>query len=71
LTRASFQSLPATLSGSIPGRLPPCALVTGTVDLAVVHAAERDDVFIARLASQCARLRIAKMMRIGWHTAAD
>ena len=28
------------------------ALVPGTVDLAVVHAAERDDEFIARLASE-------------------
>jgi hypothetical protein len=30
--------------------LPPCALVSGAVHLAVVHAVERDDEFIARLA---------------------
>jgi hypothetical protein len=51
--------------------LPPCALVTGAVDLAVVHAAERDREFIACLAAERTRLRIAKMMRIGWLTAAD
>ena len=48
-----------------PSRLPPCALVTSAVDLAVVHAAERDDEFIARLAAERARLRVAKMMGVG------
>ena len=52
------------------GRLPPGALVTGAVDLAVVHAAERDDEFVARLAAERTRLRVAKMMGIGWLTAA-
>jgi hypothetical protein len=54
-----------------PGRFPPGRLVAGAVELAVVHAAERDDEFIARLASERPRLRIAKMMRVGWLTAAD
>ena len=53
------------------GRLPPSPLVASPVDLAVVHAAERDDEFIARLAPERARLRVAKMMGIGWLTAAD
>jgi hypothetical protein len=54
-----------------PDRLPPRAFVPGAVDLAVVHPAERDNEFVARLASERARLRIAKMMGIRWLTAAD
>jgi len=41
------------------------ALVPGTVDLAVVHAAERDCEFIAGLATERARLRKPEMMRVG------
>ena len=41
------------------------------MDLSVVHAAERDREFIARLAAERPRLRISKMMGIGWLTAAD
>jgi hypothetical protein len=52
------------------GHLPPCALVTGAVDLTVVHSAERDREFIARLAAERTRLGISKMMRIRWFTAA-
>src|SRR6516162_9704543 len=66
-----FPELVGDLERIDPGRLPPCALVAGAMDLAVVHAAERDDEFITRLAAERTRLGIAKMMGIGRLTAAD
>jgi hypothetical protein len=45
--------------GIDPSLLPPCALITGAMNLAVVDAAERDHEFIAHLPAQRARLHEA------------
>jgi hypothetical protein len=54
-----------------PGVLPPVALVTVAMKLAMVPSTECDDPLIADLSSKCAMLREAQMMRIGRHAAAD
>ena len=53
------------------GRLPPCLLVAGAMDRAVMRAAERDGEFVARLAAERARLHVAQMVGIGWLAATD
>ena len=40
-------------------------LVTGAVDCAMMHAAERYGEFIAGLAAERARLQVAQVMRVG------
>ena len=63
--------LPCDLDGIDAGRLPPGLLVAGTMDGAMVGAAERDDEFVARFAAERPWLQVAKMMRIGLFAAAD
>src|SRR6266511_6466449 len=63
--------LTGDLNGIDAGRLPPSLLVAGTMDRAVMRAAERDGEFVARLAAERPRLQVAKMMRIGLFAAAD
>jgi hypothetical protein len=63
--------LTGDLNGIDAGRLPPSLLVAGTMDSAVMRAAERDGVFVARFAAERPRLQVAKMMRIGLFAAAD
>src|SRR5262249_42093864 len=53
------------------GSLPPGAFVGGAMCGPVMHVAERDREFIARLATQRAWLHVAQMMRIGWLAATD
>jgi hypothetical protein len=57
---ANWQEFAGDLHRVDSGRLPPRALVPGAVDLAVVHPAERDDEFVARLAAERLRLREPK-----------
>jgi len=42
------------------GGLPPCALVAGAMDCAVMGAAERYSEFVARLAAERPRLHVAR-----------
>jgi hypothetical protein len=53
------------------GGLPPCALVAGTMDRAVMGAAERDRKFVAGLAAERLRLHVPKMMGVRGLAAAD
>src|SRR5262249_10591982 len=53
------------------GGLPPSLFVADAVNLAVMHAAERDRKLITRLAPERARLRIAQAMRVARPAAAD
>ena len=46
------------------GGLPPCALIAGAMDCAVMGAAQRYNEFVARLAAERPRLQVAKMMRV-------
>ena len=50
------------------GGLPPCALVAGAMDCAVMGAAQRYSEFVARLAAERLWLHVAKMMRVRWVT---
>ena len=50
--------------GVDPDGSPPCALIAGVVNGAVVDATERDGELIADLAAKRARLHEAKMVRI-------
>src|SRR5215469_8567738 len=52
------------------GGPPPCALVAGAMDCAVMGAAQRYSEFVARLAAERPRLHVPKMMRIRWLAAA-
>jgi len=52
-------------------RLPPPAFVAGAMDRTMVDTAERHREFIARLAAERTRLRIAQVMRIGWLATTD
>ena len=63
--------LTGDLNGIDAGRLPPSLLVAGTMDRAVMRAAERDGEFVARFAAERPRLQVAKVMRIGLFAAAD
>src|SRR5262245_26014409 len=51
--------------------LPPGLFVADVVDFAVMHAAERDRKFVAGLAPERARLRVAQVVWVGWLAAAD
>jgi hypothetical protein len=53
------------------GRLPPCSLVAGAVDLTVVNTAERDGEFVASPSTEGPRLHVSKMMRVRRLAAAD
>src|SRR5262245_34528556 len=53
------------------GSLPPCSLVTGSMNGAVVRAAKRYSEFVARLAAERPRLGVPKVMRVRWLAAAD
>jgi hypothetical protein len=46
------------------GVLPPCAFVTGSMYLPMVHAAERNHEFVAGLTAECPWLHETKMMRV-------
>jgi hypothetical protein len=48
---------------------PPSKLVPGTMELAVVQAADRDDEFVAHAPSKCARLCECEVMGVGRKTA--
>src|SRR5262245_1428201 len=61
----------SNFDGIDAGGLPPGALVAGAMCGPVMHAAERDREFIARLATQRAWLHVAQMMGIGRLAAAD
>src|SRR5436190_324432 len=63
--------LTGDLNGVDAGRLPPGLLVAGTMDRAVMRAAEPDSEFIAHFAAARPRLQIEKMMRIRLFAAAD
>ena len=49
---------------------PPCRLVTGAMQLTVMHPADRDDEFVAYPTSECARLCEGEVMRVRWYAAA-
>jgi hypothetical protein len=53
------------------GGLPPCALVAGAMDCAVMGAAQRYSEFVARLAAERPRLHMAKMMSVRWLTCTE
>ena len=53
------------------GRPPPRSFVAGAMDRAVMDTAEGHGEFIAGPAAERARLRVAKMMRVGWPATAD
>ena len=63
--------LTGDLDGVDVGRLPPGLLIAGTMDRAMMRAAERNGEFIAGLAAERPRLQVAEMMRIGLFAAAD
>jgi hypothetical protein len=48
--------------------LPPCALVAGAMDCAVMGAAQRYSEFVARPAAERPRLHVAKIMSVRWLT---
>jgi hypothetical protein len=52
------------------GGLPPCSLVAGTMDRAVMGAAQRDSELVAGPAAERAWLGVPKMMRVRWLAAA-
>src|SRR5262245_53563697 len=52
------------------GRLPPCALVAGAMDRAVMGTAQRDGEFVAGPSAERPRLGVPKMMRVRWLAAA-
>lgn len=54
-----------------PEVLPPAHLIACLMQIAVMRAAERDSELIAHLHADCTGLCEAKVMRIGWLTAAD
>ena len=53
------------------GFRPPVRFLTGAVQFAMVCPAQRDREFVADLLSEPARLRKAKMVRVGRFAAAD
>src|SRR5262245_2627502 len=53
------------------GSLPPCSLVTGSMNGAVVRAAKRYSEFVAGPAAERPRLHVSKMMGVRWLAAAD
>ena len=56
---------PQTLGGNVrinPGFLPPVALVTVAMNLAMMASAECDDPLVADLPSKCTALRKAQMI---------
>ena len=75
IVRIIEPGLPPELTGDLdgvdPGRRPPGPLVAGTMDRAMMRAAERDGEFIAGLAAERPRLQVAEMMRIGLFAATD
>jgi hypothetical protein len=50
--------------------LPPCRLVAGAMQLAVMGPADRDCEFVAHASSQCTRLGKGEVMGIRWDAAA-
>jgi hypothetical protein len=44
------------------GGLPPCTLVAGAMDCALMGAAQRDSEFVARLVAERPRLHVAKII---------
>jgi hypothetical protein len=53
------------------GGLPPCALVAGAMDCAVMGAAQGYSEFVARLAAERSRLHVAKTMSVRWLTCTE
>src|SRR5262249_6735354 len=53
------------------GSLPPCSLVAGAMNRAVMGAAQRYGEFVAGLAAERRRLHVSKVMRVRWVAAAD
>src|SRR5262245_20934749 len=52
------------------GSVPPCSLVTGSMNGAVVRAAKRYSEFVAGPAAERPRLHVSKMMGVRWLAAA-
>src|SRR6266511_4129160 len=72
LVHARLLPKPASnFDGIDAGGLPPGAFVADAMHGPVMHAAERDREFVARLAAERARLHVAQMMGIGWLAATD
>src|SRR5260221_12802709 len=63
-SRACPPKLACDLERVDAGGLPPCALVAGTMDRAVMHSAQRDSEFVARFAAERAWLHVPKMMGV-------
>jgi hypothetical protein len=53
------------------GGLPPCSLIAGAMDRAVMDTAERDSELVAGPSTESARLHVPKMMWIRRLAAAD
>lgn len=51
--------------------LPPGSFIAAAMHLAMMPATQRDDKFIADLASECPELGEAQMMRVRWAATAD
>src|SRR5262245_6469311 len=51
--------------------LPPCSLVAGAMNLAMMGAAQRYSEFVAGLTAERPRLGVSKMMWVRWFAAAD
>src|SRR6266540_75514 len=72
LVHARLLPKPASnFEGVDAGGLPPGAFVADTMRGPVMHAAERDREFVARLTAKRAWLHVAQMMGIGWLAATD
>ena len=59
------------MASTLHGHAPPPGFVAGAMESAVVAPAQRDDVFVADLAAQRARLGEAEVVGIGRFAAAD
>ena len=61
-----FPQLAGDLDWIDAGRLPPSLFVAGAMHRAMMDTAERHSEFIAGLAAERARLKVAQVMRVGW-----
>ena len=61
-----FPQLAGDLDWIDAGCLPPPALVADAMNRTMMDSAERDGEFIAGLAAERARLKVAQVMRVGW-----
>ena len=61
-----FPQLAGDLDWIDAGCLPPPALVADAMNRTMMDSAERGGEFIAGLAAERARLKVAQVMRVGW-----